>query len=175
MGENKYRNYYKVLLDMDDLYDTAREYIYYVRPILLKGNTSSFLFISHLGATHITAKGLGQAISSNYRRFVMWNPEKKTGIEGAKPTGPHWVRAVLATAVYKRTGSMQLAADAIHDSVETVLNFYVSSLPEDREKLLDNALRDSLSGNPVEARDKQHLLPKPRKPGKPRKPRGRRR
>jgi hypothetical protein len=35
-----------------------------------------------------------------------------------------------------------------------------------------------LSGNPVEARDKQHLLPKPRKPGKPRKPRkprGRRR
>ena len=142
---NGLRDYYKVLQDIDGLYDTIREYLSYCRPILLKGGTSSALFVSHNYGDALSIFGLTRAIATTYDRFVKWDPVRGTGIKNARSAGVHWVRAVLATSVLKATGSLQLAADSIQDSGQVIREYYVRYLPEDRAEELDATLKAFLS------------------------------
>jgi hypothetical protein len=140
-----FRNYHRALEDHADLYNDIQEYLTYCRPMLLRGNDSDQLFISHVDAGDLGVAGLGFSIQRTYNRYVRWDPIGKTGIEGARETGPHFARAVLATGIYKLTHDYQIAADAIHDSVETAQGFYVENTPEDRSDRMRTALQKGLA------------------------------
>ena len=45
-----FRNYHRALEDHADLYNDIQEYLTYCRPMLLRGNDSDQLFISHVDA-----------------------------------------------------------------------------------------------------------------------------
>ena len=176
-NKDSFRDYHKVLLDENGLHDHIRELIGYCNPLLRKGKPSNGLFISHLWGAPLGRAGIINSIQSTYNRYVLWDPKRRSGIEGAQRTSVHWGRAALAMGVLKQTGDEQLAADAIHDSVKTVRKFYVDSLPADRAKALDAALRQGFLGDrgdrakPPTARQSQRRG-SPRHPG--RRPRRRR-
>jgi len=163
-----FRDYHKKLLDVDGLYDHIRELIGYCNPLLRKGKPSIALLISKDHGAPLGIAGITDAIEGAYSRYVLWNAERRTGIEGTRTTRVHWGRAVLAMGVFKLTGDEQAAADAIHDSVATVRSFYIDSLPEDREEALDAALRRGFLGDrakPPTARQSQRRVG-PRHPGR---------
>jgi hypothetical protein len=86
---------------------------------------------------------LTRSIKRTFKKYVMHNPATGTGIPGVLPTGVHWVRAVLATGVLKRSrGRVDLAAAAIHDSELTVRKSYLRYRPSDIEEMLLEALGD---------------------------------
>ena len=51
---------------------------------------------------------------------------------GLRPFGPHSMRHIVATAVIKRTGSLEHAANLLLDSMEMVARHYARFLPSDR-------------------------------------------
>ena len=128
------------LLDIQGFYAVLDEYIKVSRLFLLKGRASDKLFIAENGSD-LETPGATQAMMRVYNRYVRWDENAKTGIEGAgRVSGVQWMRYVLATAVLKATLNFQLAADAIHDSVRTVEEHYARYLPSDRARPLEAAL-----------------------------------
>jgi hypothetical protein len=90
-------------------------------------------------------------VSHTYLRLTnRYLAEKKyrgTGISGVKKHGPHAARHIRGTAAVKKTGSLEVAADANHHSVEAARSHYALFLPKDRNRRVNEALFGSQDGN----------------------------
>lgn len=146
--EGRFWDYHKVLEDVDGAYDAIREYLREGLPLLRIGKEQAAFHISvQSGRGRLLTSPVGNIHAKTYRRHVLYDAGANTGIPGTKKVeGCHWMRSVLATGVLKLTLNEQLAADAIHDSVDTIREHYVRYLPRDRAGALSEALRIGLSG-----------------------------
>ncbi len=143
------RDYDVALIDQAGLYQALELYLTVSRPALLHGRTSDKLFIAKGGAD-LGKEGLTQAMAQIYRTHLMYNPATKLGYKGlGRVSGSHWARAVLATGVLLWKDSLELAADAIHDTVETVKAHYARFSPRARAAALDDVLRDARRPRPL--------------------------
>lgn len=140
-------DYQKILEDVDGAYEAIRSYLREGLPLLRTASEQKALLISTIGHGRLAPTPAAAVLSRTYNIYVLHDPTAGTGIPGTKQvSGCHWMRHVLATGVLKLTDNEQLAADAIHDSVETVREHYVRYLPRDRAGALAAALRKGLSG-----------------------------
>lgn len=126
------------------LYWVLEEYLNVSRPWLLnryhEGRQEQVLFVNGKGSKSITLGSM--QIHRIYRSAVIahlvWNRWRGTGIRGVKPHGPHSARHIRGTAAIKLTGSMQMAADANHNSVLMAKRSYTKYLPSDRTKRVND-------------------------------------
>jgi hypothetical protein len=58
------------------------------------------------------------------RDYIAENPGTGTGLPGVRDFGSHAMRHLVATAVWKKTGSLHSAAAAIHDSDKVTERHY---------------------------------------------------
>lgn len=141
--KRKKSSYRKILLDVDDLYRCLDEYVEVYRPMLLRDRKSDILLVSNTLNTMFS----GCALHNNYRRltllYLAYNPYLNRGIPGVKPHGPHAVRDIFATHVIKSTGSYEMAAYVIQDSVNTVREHYARFMPKDKIHLVDEIINKS--------------------------------
>lgn len=151
-SKKKRHNYSKVLADKDGLYQWIEEYVGVRRPLILQGRKSDIFFVNS-GACRSPLMAPAR-FHANYRRLTMiyfaHNPYLSRGFPGVKPHGPHTIRDIFATFIIQLTGSFELAAYAIGDSLETVRLHYTRFKPKDKTKLVDiliNAAWDNESGD----------------------------
>ena len=144
-----YRDYSRILADVDGLYPALDAYVGIGRARLLRDRapTDALLLLSRVkGDTALTQGALQQLIKRVWVRHMLHNLLRGTGIPGVTTlAGPHAWRHILATGVWKRTGRLDLAADAIHDSQEMVKQVYGRYTPRDREDELVGALTVAFS------------------------------
>lgn len=138
-GKKKH-NYKKVLVDTDGLYDRLVEYLKVHRSALLQGTESDILLV----ANPSRPKFNNHKFHNKYRlltmQYIAHNPYLGRGIPGVKPHGPHAVRDIVATHIIKSTGSYELAAYSLADSVETVKLHYARFMPEHKLHLADKIM-----------------------------------
>jgi integrase/ribosome-binding protein aMBF1 (putative translation factor) len=135
------RFFYRRVKDRWGFYAILEQYLATGRRLLLSGAKSDALFVGSRGGAHLTPGRLGDDFRNLTEEFLVCNEKTGSGIPGVVAFGPHLVRHILATAVLKSTnGDYQAAADAIHDTIQTVKKYYAEYLPGDRVERLDNAL-----------------------------------
>lgn len=100
-----------------------REY----RP-LLTGAATDYVFISPSGKNR-PWRGLNRRFMAITRRFFVGTPG----------FGPHAMRHIVATAILKRSGSIVLAAKALHDRPATVQKHYGFLLNDDVSEWMTDA------------------------------------
>jgi hypothetical protein len=76
--------------------------------------------------------------------YLVYHEVTGTGIPGVEAFGPHAVRDIAATDILKNTGSIEMAADALHDSTDVVRKHYARYLPVDRMRRVNRWLADNL-------------------------------
>lgn len=144
------RPFRMVLPDVDNLYERLALYVDHCRSYLAADvEDPGWLFInrrrghvSRMSSTHFHA-----AWHDNICKYGIYNPWTGRGvIAGLKPHGPHAIRAVLATQIYRKTGSIQIAAFAIQDHPATVERFYLKHMPIQQQAILDGVLADIWKG-----------------------------
>ncbi len=148
-GVPEYRDYHRPLLDLNGLYSDLDEYLTRSRAALRRERPpcdAVFLVSRVTGQTRLTQGALQQLIKRAFVRHIVFNPLRGSGIVGITgPAGPHSFRHILATGILKKTGRFDLAADAIHDSIEVVIASYATYTARDRQPALLDALRMAFS------------------------------
>jgi hypothetical protein len=149
-GSKKKHDYEKVLADKDGLYGWIEEYINKHRPVLLKGSESDVFFFNTPDYPVTPAP----QFHKRYRLLTMYylahNPYLNRGVPGVKPHGPHAVRDIFATFVIQLTGSYELAAYILQDSLRTVRDHYTNFMPKDKTRLVDYYLNAAWDGEPTD-------------------------
>lgn len=114
------------LVDRDGLYAAIEAYLGWGRHMLLGARgRHDMLFVSETNGAPLGRDGVSQALRRTFERHVRYDPAAGTGIPGVHHTAAtHWFRHVMATGVLKATWNLNLAAQAIHDTPETVLKHY---------------------------------------------------
>jgi hypothetical protein len=130
-----------VLEDIGGLYADIEGYITDDIPVLLGGAQikTDVLFVKTLGrgrrGAEYSTGSFHNMFSGIIEAYGIYNPFTGQGaIAGLMPHGPHAIRDVIATHVLKVTGSWDLAADAIQDSVAMVRKRYAKYGPADRAR-----------------------------------------
>lgn len=82
----------------------------------------------------LTVSSANYIVLSFSSSYLVYNPITKTGVKGVYPFGNHAARHIIATHIYKTTRSAGLAADAIHDTESTVINYYGRFVPQERDQ-----------------------------------------
>jgi len=130
-----------VLEDIGGLYADIEDYITEDIPVLLRGAQikTDVLFVKTLGPGRTGAEYSTGSFNNMFTGIIetygIYNPFTGQGaIAGLMPHGPHALRDVIATHVLKVTGSWDLAADAIQDSVAMVRMRYAKYGPADRAR-----------------------------------------
>jgi hypothetical protein len=132
------RPYYAVLPDVEGLYYWISCYIERHRSRLLHGHQDPGTFFVrnlHDRTWHpeFDVHSFQKAWTKVIQYYGIYNPYTKRGaIKGLLPHGPHVARDVLATHLLKTTGSYELAASAIQDSIEMVSRRYARFLPNEK-------------------------------------------
>ncbi|MFN4073595.1 MAG: helix-turn-helix domain-containing protein [Thermus sp.] len=106
-------------LTLNELMDT---YLRAVRPLLVRRKEDRALFPG------ITGQGFYYMFIRR-SAYVIALPQAP---EGLRPFGPHSMRHILATTAVKRTGSLEMAANLLLDSIAMVQAHYARFLPQDR-------------------------------------------
>lgn len=117
------------------------EYISTSRPLLLDGRTSDALLINKKG-TGLNHNSITRDFTKFTWIYLVWHESTGTGLPGVEKFGPHAIRHIIATDILKNTGDARLAADAIQDTVETVLSMYAFVLTEQKVQRV-NAFRET--------------------------------
>jgi hypothetical protein len=132
------RPYHTTLPDIDGLYHWINLYVERYRGLLLRGyrDTGTF-FVRNLRGRQCSAEFDVTSFYALWKRLILkygiFNPYTGRGaIKGLLPHGPHTARDVLATHLIKKTGSYELAAAAIQDSLEMVMHRYAHILPNEK-------------------------------------------
>jgi hypothetical protein len=152
--------YEKKLQDKHGLYDAIDAYLAWARSVIMqnkKGYKTNSLIVTKpklrrgvrrranpLESGRLDRDHLAKMMTELTARHVGYDEKSGRGIEGVKGFPTHRFRAILATGVMKRskgTHPKAEAADAIHDSEETVEK-YVRFMPSDRAASLDRTIRD---------------------------------
>jgi hypothetical protein len=155
------RDYSRFLVDCYGLYDAIEAYRNWARSVVLAGSETAALLACAprrkrksraLKQEVESGRFLGASIRSLvYRltaRHVGHKPKTGEGIKGITRFSPHAFRHILATAILKASKAAnpwQEAADAIHDSEDTVRKNYARYVPRDREDQLMATLQTVLS------------------------------
>lgn len=139
-----FRDYERRLIDAHGLYGALDEYTRHGRDLLLAGQAGDHLVVGGKRGT-FTGVALYFAVERIAARHL-----GPAGVGGGIPGmtygfGTHGYRHILATATLKRTSDFELAADAIHDAVQTVRDHYAHWMPEDRRSALDSVLAQGLA------------------------------
>jgi hypothetical protein len=145
-------DYFMELPDAHGFYELLGEYLQTSRPFLLnkyhRGCAENPLFVA-TGRTLATGEKVSPrlspiTVSEIYRevseRYLVENKWRGTGIAKVKRHGPHSVRHIRGTAAVKKTGSLQDAADANHNSVKTARKHYARFLPADKNRRVNDVL-----------------------------------
>jgi len=134
----KWRPFEITLPDREDLYFWIAQYLETHRKVLLNGraDTGAFFVRTMFGSRQNPEYEIHSFYNQwklTIQRYGIYNPYTKRGaIEGLLHHGPHAVRDVLATHLLKTTGSYELAAFAIQDTVETVMEHYARFRPREK-------------------------------------------
>lgn len=138
------------LPDVHGLNEVFKEYLETSRPFLMKRYVSESneqpLFIKNkTSRTESTSPRLGdKAISrvyvKNLEKYLVENKHRGTGLRKVKRAGPHSVRHVRGTTVYRKTGSYKLAGDANQHSERTARKHYSRSTTEERNQKVSKIL-----------------------------------
>jgi len=68
------------------------------------------------------------------------NYTSKGAIRGLRPHGPHCVRDVIATHIFKQTGSYELAGFALQDTTQAVMRHYSRFAPSEKTAMAADIL-----------------------------------
>lgn len=82
--------------------------------------------------SHIYAK--------NVEKYLVENKHRGTGLHKVKRSGPHSVRYVRGTTIYRKTGSYKLAGDANQHSERTARRHYSRITTKERNQKVSNIL-----------------------------------
>jgi transcriptional regulator with XRE-family HTH domain len=142
-------DYLSKLPDKHGLYKLLKEYLETSRPFLMKTYHSRSierpLFpktkafggsprLSDLAISHIYAK--------NVEKYLVENKHRGTGLHKVKRSGPHSVRHVRGTTIYRKTGSFKLAGDANQHSEQTARRHYSRTTTAERNQKVSKILFD---------------------------------
>lgn len=152
--------YEKQLQDKHGLYEAIESYLGWARAEILKnkkGYKTDALLVTKpklrrgvrrranpLHPGRLDRDHLSRMIHELTARHVGYDEKRRKGIKGVKSFGTHRFRAILATAVMKRSRGRHPkaeAAHAIHDSLDTVER-YVRFMPSDTAVSLDQTIHD---------------------------------
>lgn len=144
--KNAQKNYVMHVPDIFGLYKLLDEYLNVSRPWLLKNYYPECpdypLFVASFRSK--SARMVPVRISRIYteatRKYLVENKWRGTGINNVKRHGPHSARHIRGTAIVKKTHSIQMAADANHNSEKTARQHYARYLPEERNREVNDAL-----------------------------------
>jgi integrase len=139
-SKKKKHNYKRVLMDNDGLYNRLEEYLNVYRPALLQRTKSDILLVVNASRPKFTTNKFHSKYRSLTMQYLAHNPYLNRGIPGVKPHGPHSVRDIVATHIIRETGSYELAAYALADSVQTVKEHYARFMPEHKLHLVDKIM-----------------------------------
>jgi hypothetical protein len=144
--------------DVFGLYGLLDEYLSVSRPLLLKNNGATpdeqalFVTSRKCQSVRLSARLVTIHHTDATGMHLTWNRWRGTGIPGATAMGPHAARHIRATAAYKKTGSLGLAADSIQITEETAFKHYARLTTKERNKRVNEVLfggriRESLQDN----------------------------
>ena len=137
--------YERPLVDVGGAHAIARDYLGAARPLLLDGGDCPALFVGKSGA-RLVRRRFDRVSAGLSARHLAERPGGG-GVAGARPFQNHAFRDLLATAHLKRGGddAMQRAADAIHDTIDSV-EHYLRFVPSDRRARLLEHTAELLGG-----------------------------
>lgn len=139
-SRKKKHSYKKVLADADGLYARLEEYLNVHRRVLLQETESDILLVVNSDRPKFNKNKFHKKYRSLTMQYLAHNPYLGRGIPGVKPHGPHAVRDIVATHIIKITGSYELAAYSLGDSVQTVKEHYARFMPEHKLHLADKIM-----------------------------------
>jgi hypothetical protein len=140
-GTKKKRyNYRRVLEDVDNIYQWIEEYIQLYRPVILGKSQSDIFFVSGPAYPEFTINRFHVLYRGLTIKYLAENKYTGHGFPGVKPHGPHAVRDIIATYIIRKTGSYELAAYALADTVAIIREHYVDFLPQHKTHLVDKLL-----------------------------------
>lgn len=138
-------DYEMKLPDFMGLNATFSEYLNISRPILMSYHPSCrekplFVAASNGKTARLTPSQLSAIYAGETEKHLAENKWRRTGIALVLRHGIHTARHIRGTAVVKKTGSLQIAADANHNSEATARKHYIRYLPVDRNSRVNDTL-----------------------------------
>ena len=131
------KDYLNRLKDKYGFYKVLKEYLNESRPFLLnefhRGHSNEqALFISTVkgrdrtdrASARLSERRISAIYADNVEMHLVENKYRGTGIPNVKRTGPHSVRYVRGTKIYRKTKSFKLAGDANQNSEGTARKHY---------------------------------------------------
>ncbi|WP_416357028.1 helix-turn-helix domain-containing protein [Aureimonas phyllosphaerae] len=132
--------YRRELLDDNGLYDDISEYLDHSRPLLLGDSDCDRLIVNNEARPVFSKAYLQNVFRAIVRRNISRYAENENAQRNLDDFSFHPLRHILATAILKRSGSFELAGDALADDPETVREYYGFWRASDRSKDLLKAL-----------------------------------
>lgn len=136
------------LEDTHGAYAALELYVAEARRHLLKGSRSDALFVATPRNPRYNEPRLANVFRALSTKLFGPGAGPEFGLEGFRAFSAHGMRDVVATAVLKKTGSFDLAGDAILDAAETVRHVYGRWRPKDRARDLKAAMRAARGERP---------------------------
>jgi hypothetical protein len=125
------------------LYEDLHNYVTLAREGILSGVESTAFYVTRHNKGHVTPGTFAGLFRSITRNYIAENRGRGTGLRGVKPFGSQAMRHIVASAVYKHTGSLAAAALAIHDSEKITEKHYRKYFmdPEERGTVIRDTMR----------------------------------
>lgn len=123
----------KRIIDEWGLYQDLATYVEIARSTILSGAESPAFYVARGNSGHVSPGTFASEFRLLTRDYIAENPGTGTGLPGVRDFGSHAMRHLVATAVWKKTGSLHAAAAAIHDSEEVTARHY-RKIVEDEAK-----------------------------------------
>ncbi|MHA0036780.1 site-specific integrase [Deinococcus sp. PESE-13] len=136
-GPDSDRDVKVIFKEMESLKDFEKDLDFYMRemrPVLVKGDGPVF---PTMNGEFNNRNKISVVVKSWTERYVSEMGNKKYGlrIKGVKPFGPHAFRHIVASHVIMTTGSYEIAANLLLDTIEMVRGHYGHLAPKHRLSL----------------------------------------
>ncbi|TWH79706.1 hypothetical protein [Novosphingobium taihuense] len=120
------------------------EYAFISRPTLCGGVALPPVFFVTEGGGKLGLDAISHEMREHSWQYLVYHEASRTGIKGLMSFGAHAIRSITATHILKVTGDPLMAANAIQDSVETVLLHYAQFCTADKQELVSRFLDKDL-------------------------------
>ena len=114
-----------------ELQSRLAEYLEEVRPRLLRGQNHEHVFVVPETGSPASATFLSREVQALTRTYLAEEGSRGLRLAGVRPFMAHAYRHIAATNAVKLTGSFEVAAQLLMDSVEVVRATYARFLPSD--------------------------------------------
>ncbi|MCE7030943.1 hypothetical protein [Jiella avicenniae] len=132
--------YRRTLLDDAGLYGDIEEYLEKSRPSLLGARRFDGFLVNNEARPAFTKAYFSNVVRGLVVRYISKYSNNDNASLGLDDFSIHPFRHILATTILKRTGSYELAGDALADDPETIRQYYGSWRSNDRAQQLLDAL-----------------------------------